>query len=226
MAILNTELKSVPAINKQDLLLYIVETCPDTALNIATTAGHTYFCKALHIGTIRNETFLVAQLLDNRNNLLNRFLHLDVHRIESIELVGPEDAVRILSRGNYIKSKSYDTSGSLEVKRAFQQFEELVLSNTGINVGVPKMELPSDGHKLNRILKLTHIIQQVLIELLKQEDAAESWKDTFTGVAFVNSDYTEVKNNAGLAEISFPFENLNAPEVDPNQLMSLLMGVL
>jgi hypothetical protein len=227
MAQFNTELRSVPALNKQELLLYILDNCPDVALQIVTNSGQTYYCKALHLAMARGEeAFLVLQIMDNRNDLLNRFLHVAVQKIESIELIDPADVVNVLSRGSVIKSKTYEPSGKLEVKRAFQSFQEAIVSSTGINVGTPKMELPADGLQLNRILQLTQIIQTVLIELLQQPDAAASWKSAITALAFVNHDHIQVNKEAGLLEIRFPFEKLTAPEITSKELMPLLMGVL
>src|SRR5688572_21272890 len=109
MANAHTDLRSVPALSKQELLLYIADRFPEAALNIVTNSGLGYFGKVLNVGSIRNaETVLTFQIMDDRGNMLNRFLHLDLHKLESIELINPEDPVAIFSRGRSVKSNVYE----------------------------------------------------------------------------------------------------------------------
>jgi hypothetical protein len=220
-------LKSVPAINKQELLFHIAENLPATVLCISTDAGRSYTGVVLTIGKVRtDEAFLVLQVTDDRNQLTTRFLHLTVGKIESIELINPADLLSILSLGKVTKSETYEISGKLAVQRGFQLFSEAIFNAHAINVGVPGMELPTDGLQLNRVLKLTQKIQQVIIDLLKEEDALSDWKARYNKIAFINNDSLEVKGVNDLVEIYFPFENIEAAEVSTEKLTSLLMAIL
>jgi hypothetical protein len=224
---MSKSLKSVPAINKQELLFHIAEHFPAIVLCITTDAGRSYTGVVLTIGKVRNEeAFLVLQVTDDRNQLTTRFLHLTVGKIESIELINPENLVNILSLGKLTKVETYEISGKLAVQRGFQLFSEAIFNAHAINVGVPGMELPTDGLQLNRVLKLTQKIQQVIIDLLKEEDALSGWKASYNKISFINKDTLEVKGVNDLVEIYFPFENIDAPEISTEKLTDLLMSIL
>ena len=100
MSKLNTALKSVPAIDKQELLFYIAAHFPDSALRIATDSGHSYAGVLLTIGKVKNEdVFLVLQITEEIKrftDLTNRFVHLSLQKIASVELIDPTDLVNIL----------------------------------------------------------------------------------------------------------------------------------
>lgn len=227
MGKLNTALKSVPAIDKQELLFYIVAHFPDTTLRIATDSGFSHEGILLTIGKVKNDdAFLVLQIIDERNRLTDRFVHLSIHKIVSIELINPADLVNILSLGKNTTGEQYEISGKLEIKRGFQSFSEAIFNTHAVHVGVPTMELPADGQQLNRILKLTQKIQQVIIDLLQEEDARTSWKSRYIKIVFVNNNALDVKGVNDSVEIHFPFENINAPEISTESLTGLLMGIL
>lgn len=227
MGKLNTALKSVPAIDKQELLFYIAAHFPDSALRIAADSGFSYEGILLSIGKVKSdEAFLVLQITDERNRLTNRFVHLSVHKIVSIELIDPADLVNILSLGKNTRGEQYEISGKLEIKRGFQSFSEAIFNTHAVPVGVPAMELPADGQQLNRILKLTQKIQQVIIDLLQEEDARTSWKTRYNKIAFINNNELDVKGVNDSVEIHFAFENINAPEISTEALTGMLMGIL
>lgn len=224
---LNTTLKSVPAIDKQELLFHIAAHFPDSALRITTDSGHSHEGVLLSIGKVKNDdAFLVLQTTDERNRLNNRFVHLSIHKIASIELIDPADLVNILSLGKMTKGEQYETTGKLTVKREFQSFSEAIFNAHAVPVGVPTMELPEDGQQLNRILKLTQKIQQVIVDLLKEEDARTSWKARYNKIAFINSNTFEVKGVNDSIEIHFAFNNISAPEISTEALTQALMSVL
>lgn len=224
---LNTTLKTIPAIDKQELLFYISANFPDSTLRIATDAGLSYEGKLLSIGKVKNDdTFLVLQITDGRNQVTNRFVHLSIHKIASIELIDPADLINILSLGKVTKGQQYEISGKLEVKREFESFSTAILNAHAVPVGVPAMELPADGQQLNRILKLTQKIQQVIIDLLKEEDARTSWKARYNKIVFINNQALEVKGVNNSVEIHFAFDNITAPEISTEALTEALMSIL
>jgi hypothetical protein len=227
MSQLNTALKTVPAIDKQELLFYIAAHFPDSALRIATDSGHSHEGILLTVGKVKSEeAFLVLQITDERFQLTNRFVHISLHKIAFIELINPADLVNILSLGKVIKGEQYEISGKLAVKREFQSFSEAILYAHAVPVGMPTMELPEDGLQLNRVLKLTQKIQQVIIDLLKEEDARTSWKARYNKIAFINNSTLEVKGVTDSVEIHFAFNNINTPEISAEALTEALMSVL
>jgi hypothetical protein len=227
MSTLNTVLKTVPAIDKQELLFYIAAQFPGSALRIATDAGLSHEGILLTIGKVKNDdAFLVLQITGERREVTNRFVHLSLHKIASIELIDPADLVNILSLGKITKGEQYETSGKLAVQRGFQSFSEAIFNTRAVQVGVPAMELPEDGRQLNRVLKLTQKIQQVMIDLLKEEDARSSWKARYHKITFINNNTLEVKGVNDSVEIHFGFNDINAPEMTAEALTRLLMGIL
>lgn len=224
---LNTTLQSVPAITKHELLLYIAANFPDEPLRITIDSGVSYEGLLLTIGNAKNEEVsLVLQITAERYQLTNRFVHLSLHKIASIELMDPADLVNILSLGKLTKGEQYEVSGKLDVKRGFQSFSDTIFNTHAVPVGVPTMELPADGLQLNRVLKLTQKIQQVIIDLLKEEDARTSWKARYNKIVFINSDTLEVKGVNDSVEIHFAFDNIKAPEIAAEALTEALMSVL
>lgn len=222
-----TTLKSVPAINRQELLFHLAAHLPDETLKITTEAGFTYTGRLISIGKVRNdEVVLALQITDDKNTLTNNFLHLSLHKIESVELINPADLVHVLSLGKKVKEESYEASGKLEVQRALQQFPIIISDTHAVNVGVPTITLPADGLQLNRILKLTQKIQQVIINLFKEEDALNSWKTHYNKISFINKDTADLKGVNDTIEIYFPFENIHAPQVSTEQLTNQLLAVL
>jgi hypothetical protein len=131
-----------------------------------------------------------------------------------------------LSLGKKTKGEQYEASGKLAVQRGFQSFSETIFNTHAVAVGVPTMELPADGLQLNRILKLTQKIQQVILELFKEEDARISWKERYNKIVFINNDTLAVKGVNNSVEIHFAFDNINAPEISVEALTTLLMGIL
>jgi hypothetical protein len=128
--------------------------------------------------------------------------------------------------GKITKGEQYEISGKLEVKREFQSFSEAIFNTHAVPVGVPTMELPADGQQLNRVLKLTQKIQQVIIDLLKEEDARTSWKARYNKIVFVNNKTLEVKGVNDSIEIHFAFDNITAPEISAEALTEGLMTIL
>jgi hypothetical protein len=224
---LNTTLKSVPAITKQELLFHIAEHFPAELVKITIDAGLFYEGLILSVGKVKNEeVFLVLQITDERKQVTNRFVHLSLHKIAAIELIEPADLINILSQGKKTKGEQYEASGKLAVQRGFQSFSETIFNTHAVAVGVPTMELPADGLQLNRILKLTQKIQQVILELFKEEDARISWNERYNKIVFINNDTLSVKGVNNTVEIHFSFDNINAPEIAAEDLTTLLMGIL
>ncbi len=224
---IDSKFLKVPAVGKQELLSYIAEHFPLTSLKITTDSGISHKGIILNIGNEKREVdFVILQVADERNSLANNFIHLSVHKIESIEIINPTDPVNILSLGKIIKSETYENSGKLEVRRGFQTFAETVLSASNVNTGTPTMELPEDGLKLNRIFRLTQKIQLAVIDLLKDEDAQSSWKTHYDKITFINSDSLDVKGINGLVKIHFPFEDIDSPEISSKEFTDLLMAIL
>ncbi|THU37038.1 hypothetical protein FAM09_18970 [Niastella caeni] len=227
MSKLNNALRSVPAIDKQELLFYIAEHFPETTLRIATDSGHSYGGILLTIGKVKkDDAFLVLQIIDERHQLTDRFIHLSLHKVASIEMIDPADLVNILSLGKITTGEQYEISGKLEVRRAFQSFSETIFNTCAVPVEVPAMELPEDGQQLNRVLKLTQKIQDVIIDLLKEEDARTSWKARYTKIVFINNNTLDVKGMNDSIEIHFAFNNITAPEISAEALNGMLMGIL
>jgi hypothetical protein len=227
MNTLQSKLKTIPAIDKQELFFYIAQHTPSVTLKVITDSGQTYTGVVLSVGNTRTETILTFQLMEGNSQLTNRVLHLSVHKIESVELLANEnDVISILSLGRVSKNEIYEASGKLEVQREFKAFSDAILSASGVNVGIPEMTLPTDGLALNRVLKLTKKIQQVIIDLLKEEDAKTNWKAKYSKIAFVNADRLEVTASNDSVKIHFPFNDLNQSEISTEELTNKLMSVL
>jgi hypothetical protein len=228
MNVLQSKLKTVPAIDKQELFFYILQHAPSVSLRITTDAGLSYTGLILNVGNARMDSpILTFQISEPNGQLTNRVLHLSVHKIESVELLANEnELISILSLGRVSKNEVYEISGKLEVQREFKTFSDSILNSSGVNVGAPEMTLPTDGLALNRIIKLTKKIQQAIIDLLKEEDAKVNWKAKYSKIAFINADRLEVTGSNNSVQIHFPFNDLNQSEVSAKDLTDKLMSIL
>jgi hypothetical protein len=225
---LQSKLKSVPAITKQELFFYIVEHVQDISICIVTQSGRSHSGRVLSVGNVRlDDTLVTLQILEANGKLSNTVLHISIHSIESVELLGKEnDILKILSLGKVTKNEIYQSSGKLEVSRALKSFADSILKHTSVDVGVPEMILPTDGVALGRILKLTETIETVLIDLLKDKDANESWRQSYNKMSFVNAEALEVTPTEKIVQIAFPFSDLNESEIDAKELTAKLMSIL
>jgi hypothetical protein len=228
MSDLQTKLKTVPAINKQELFFYIIQHAPTTSLRIVTDAGLAYNGIILNVGSARMDDAIVTfQISEPNGRLTNRVLHLSIHKIESAELTGNEnELINILSLGKVYKNETYEVSGKLEVNRVLKSFSESILKATGVEVGVPDIMLPTDGLALNRVLKLTKKIESTVIDLLKEEDAKLNWKEKYNKIAFVDAANLEVSGNKKSVQIHFPFSDVNQSEISTKELTDKLMSIL
>jgi len=222
-----SNLKKVPALSKEELFLYLLENNPETVIQIVTHAGFSYSGCIVNIGITRDEgRIIVLQLIGSKGDFTERILHIAINKIESVELFNKKEIINILSKGSVTEGIQYDVSGKLEVKRAAQELSDSILKSYSLNIGVPEITLPDNGFELNRILKLTGIIQQVISELLKEEDALASWKTKYNSIIFSNSEVVDVKGIQKALYIYFPFYDLNAPLIEPKKLTIKLMSVL
>lgn len=222
-----SKLKKVPALSKEELFLYVFENNPNTVIQIVSHAGLSYSGCIVNIGITRDDGKIIAlHLTDGKGNFAERILHIAINRIESVELNNKKEIINILSKGKVTEGEQYEVSGKLEVKREAQQFSDNILKIYGVNIGVPEITLSDDGFELNRILKLTRIIQQVVSDLLKEEDALASWKIKYNTLVFSNSEMIDVKGINKALHIYFPFNDLNAPLIDQKELTEKLMSVL
>lgn len=222
-----SKLKKVPALNKEELFLYVFENKPNTIIQIVSHAGLSYSGCIVNIGITRDDgKIIVLHLIDSKGNFTERILHIAINRIESVELINKKEIINILSKGKVTEGEQYEVSGKLEVKRDAQQLSDNILKTYGLNIGVPEITLPDDGFELNRILKLTRIIIQVISDLLKEEDALASWKIKYNTLVFSDSEVVDVKGINKALHIYFPFNDLNAPLMDQKELTEKLMSVL
>jgi hypothetical protein len=228
MSDLQTKLKTVPAINKQELFFYIIQHAPTTSLRIVMDAGLAYTGIVLNVGSARIDDAIVTfQISEPNGRLTNRVLHISIHKIESVELLGAEnELINILSLGKASKNEAYEVSGKLEVNRALKSFSESILKATGVEAGVPDIVLPTDGLALNRVLKLTKKIELAIIELLKEKDAKLNWKEKYSKIAFVDAAHLEVMGNKKSVQRHFPFNDVNQSEISTKELTDKLMSIL
>ena len=222
-----TKLKKVPAISKQELLIYIAGKGSPINLKIITTAGFVYYGLVVNVGNTKEEgVVLILQTVNEKSGAANGLLHIAVSNIESIEITNEKDAMVVFSLGKIAAAQEYTVSGKLDVNRAFKTFADTIAGTHGITVGMPEMELPTDGFALNRILKLTQTIQQAINDLLKEEDARESWKEKYNKLIFSNGDGLRVTGALPSITIHFPFNDVNTPEISVKDLTDKLMAVL
>jgi hypothetical protein len=223
----NNTLQSVPVIDKQELLFYIAAHCPDCIIRIATNSGFSYKGFIRTIGKLKTEeAILVVQITGDKNELTNNYAHLSLHTITAVELIDPVDVLNIFSLGKSISGDHYEPTGKLAVQREFQSLSTTIFDTHGVQVGIPAMELPTDGLQLSRVLKTTQKIKEAIMELLKEEDARTGWKDRYNKISFVNKDSLAVTAVNDLVEISFAFDNIHSPEISVTELTRLLMEVL
>lgn len=88
------------------------------------------------------------------------------------------------------------------------------------------MQFPADGYALNRIVKLSGIIQQTLITILQSEDALVSWTEKFDSLYYIDSDLFDVKGEGKTLQIIFPFNDISTEEIQPEKLADKIMAVL
>ncbi len=220
-------LQKVPAISKQELLVYIAGQPAAAAIQIVTRAGHTYDGLVISAGPAREEgVMLVMQLFNERSGLTDNFLHIAVAGIESVLVRGEGYATQVLSQGKVQSGLNYAVAGKIDVQRAFKILADTLYNNFSLQTGAPEMELPADGQALNRIVRLTGIIQEVITALLKEADALQSWQQKYHRLVFVNGDALALQSAQDTLAIHFPFNDIEAPEISKDQLHTQLLGVL
>lgn len=223
----NKKLKKVPAVNMQELLIYLSNQEPAVPVKLTTQTGYGYLGHIVSVGSTNAEGgFITIELINDRGVPLDNFIYLHAHRVESVEIFGADNAVNALSLGKMQSGFTYDESGKLDVKRAFKLFGDTIQNEAQINIGAPEMELPGDGRALTRIIKLTGIIQQVIVDLLKSEDARVSWQQKYNKVAFINAADFEVTGKEQVLQIHFPFNDIESLEIQSAKLTSRIMSVL
>lgn len=221
------QLKKVPAISKQELLVSIAGQAAATAIQIVTRAGLSYDGIVISAAHAREEGIvLVMQLFNDKTGLTADFLHIAATGIESVLVRGEAYAIQVLSQGKMQPGNSYSISGKIDVQRAFKALADALQNNYPLQIAAPEMELPTDGLALNRIVKLTGIIQEVLIALLKAPDALHSWQQKYSRLIFVNADALELVPSPEVLSVHFPFNNTEAPEISKTELSNRLLGVL
>lgn len=224
--LLQKVIKKIPLYNKEELLFYIIENSIQVVLKITTNSGNTFRGYLLNIYKETNEgSILLIQLIEEKK-LTNDVLHLSLKKVECIVFSNSDDIIKLLSKGEITKPKSYTSSNKLEVKRKFKNFSEVILEKTGVDIGVLSMELPSNTRELNRIFQITEQIQKTLVLLLKQEDAKESWKSKFTEINFINNTSLKIESKNTALNIHFMFTNLDLPEISEEELNLLLLSNL
>ncbi|MCC6288051.1 MAG: hypothetical protein IT249_09205 [Chitinophagaceae bacterium] len=221
------KLKKVPVVSKQELLVFLSQQETETPVKLTTSSGYSYIAFIINCAVTREDGYIItAELLDDRGRPMENYLHLSIHHILSIEIFGTDNAVKVLSLGRVQSGQVYEVSGKLDVNRAFKTFSEKIKEETQVDTGAPEMELPADGQSLNRIVKLTGIIQQTLSDVLKSEDARESWQEKYNKIAFINSTHFDIINQGKTLQIHFPFADTEAPEIQQVTLADKIMSVL
>jgi len=212
-------LYEIPIYSKEELLEFIVNQKITTAIKIVTNTGRSYEGSVVNISK-NKETVLLIKLKEKG------ILHICTHSIESIELPEDNNTVKILSKGNFYCPKEYGTSGKLQVKKALQQFSETVIKNTSVNTGVPEIVFPTDEHKLNRIIVLTKQLEQVVLSVLKDADARQSWTSKFNKISFIENKTLKVTACNKTMEIHFPFTDIKQPEIQQEESINKILSVL
>jgi hypothetical protein len=221
------KLKKVPAISKQELLIYVAGQASPANLKITTAAGFVYNGLVVNIGNAKDDgAMLVLQTINEKTGISNSLLHMAVSNIESIEITVEQDAMGILSLGIIASNNACTVSGKLEVQRAFKTFADTVYTTSGVQTGAPEMGLPADGAEVNRVLKLTQTIQDMVIDVLKEEDARSSGQERYNKMIFANSDFLRITDERPAVNIHFAFNDINAAEISKNELTHKLMSVL
>ncbi|GAA3510592.1 hypothetical protein GCM10022393_25130 [Aquimarina addita] len=225
MTIVRDTLRKVPVYSKQELFLYMLDQKAEQTLLIVTNAGLSYRGIVINMSEVKEEGIvLILQLLEPHNK--NNILHISLCNIESVEFLENEHILTILSKGTYIQPKEYGESGKLQVKKALKHFKDIILKKSGVDVGIPEIDLPIDGKKLNRIIQLTQQLQEVFLSILQEKDAQESWKSSYQKLAFINDNQLDIVKNDITMEIHFPFINLAYPEIPTEEAKTKMMVVL
>jgi hypothetical protein len=222
------KLKKVPAVNSQELLIYLAGLDEGPILKIVTKSGFIYSGFALSVGDTRQDgTMLILQLIAQRNEITNGVLHIAVANIESIELPQDNHTISNLSLGKITANAQYNISGRLDVLRGFKAFADSINNNFGLAIAAPEMaQLSSDGHALGRILKMAQTIQQSFEAVFKEEDARNSFKASYKKIAFANAAGFEVRGENAIITIGFPFDDVTAPEISQQELIDKILSVL
>jgi hypothetical protein len=222
------KLKKVPAVNSQELLIYLAGLDEGPILKIVTKSGFIYSGFALSVGDTRQDgAMLILQLIAQRNEITNGVLHIAVANIESIEMPQDDHTISNLSLGKFSAHAQYNISGKLDVLRGFKAFADNINNNFGLAIAAPEMlQLSTDGHVLGRILKLTQTIQQSFEEVFKEEDARNSWKASYNKIVFVNAAGFDVNGESGVMTINFPFDDVLLPEISQQELIVKILSVL
>lgn len=224
---LNKKLKKVPALNKQELLIYLSVQDPGIPIRLTTISGLSYTGIVVTVGTTTMEgDILTFELVNDRGISLENFLYLPAKHIESFEIFGTENALKVLSLGKVQSPLVYEVSGKLDVNRALKDFVEKIKEESKVDIETPEVDLPSDGYALNRIIKLTSIIQKTIIDVLKSEDARESWQQKYSRIAFINNKNFDVKRKDKVLQINFPFTDTETSEIQPEELSDKILSVL
>ncbi|WP_075344552.1 hypothetical protein [Tenacibaculum agarivorans] len=217
--------KEVPTYNKKELLLYIVENAIEVTLQITTTSGNYFKGYVLTISEVMNEGTIVLMQLSDGNTTTKNILHINLANIESVVFLSSNDidVIQVLSKGKIEKPKMYSDSSRLDVKRKFKHFSETVFEKTGVHLEILPIDLPEDRKQLNRIYQITEHIQELLVTVLLQEDAKESWLSKFTEIKFVEHDILKVETNSSVLNIHFPFTNISVSEINESDFNALLL---
>ncbi len=220
--------KKVPVYHKEELLLYILENTIEIILDITTNSGRTFKGYVISISEVANQgTIVLFQIIEN-NKANGSVLQMNTGNIESIVFANTEgvDIINVLSKGAIEKPKDYTSSSKLDVKRRFKKFTEVILEQTGVQLEVSPMDLPDEAKQLDRIYQLTEQIQKLIIAVLSEQDAKESWVSKFTEVKFVEHEFLKIASNSSLLVIYFPYTDLMAPEINKIDFNILVFKVL
>ncbi|NMH86442.1 hypothetical protein [Flavivirga algicola] len=225
--LLHDKLKKVPVYSKQELLLYIHDQEASTTIQIVTNSGQVHKGIVLNINDVKDEGYvLMLQCIDYNQKITNSALHIAIRKIESIEFLEDQNILGVLSKGTVFESKVYEVSGKLQVKKALQKFSDIIFETSNVRVGVPNIIFPTDGKQLNRVLQLTELLQNIILNILKEEDAHISWKSNYDSMAFVESDKLKIIKSDNTMEIHFPFTDLELPEIPIEETTSQILAVL
>lgn len=219
-------LKKIPLYSKEELLFYLIDESIKIVLKITTNSGNSFKGYLLNIYKNKNEAPTLLIQLTEGTKLTNDILHLSLKKVECIVFSNSDDILKLLSQGEIAKPKTYTSSSKLEVKRKLKNFSEVILEKTGVNIGVPTMQLPNNTKELNRVYQIIEQIQKTLVLLLKQEDAKESWISKFTEINFINNTSLKIDSKNTTLNIHFMFTDIDLPEISNKELNLLLLSNL
>jgi hypothetical protein len=115
------KLTKVPAISKQELLIYMAGQAFPANLKIATAAGFVYNGLAVNIVNTKDDgAMLVLQTMNEKTGVYNSLLRMAVSNIESVDITVEQDARGILSLGIIASNQAYTISGKLDVQGVFK----------------------------------------------------------------------------------------------------------